>query len=301
MQGKPSKSDLFTECITEASATIKLQAEGSGRCWSPDIFRQASGKSAVKNARTSDTNVQVGEVRMPAPALSNDQSSRRQEFALLPLDIYGLKPWDADIVSSDDDEDDGESSSISSGSDLGTALDIENAEKLEVHKQARQLEKKLDEKDKFDDAIYEQSLWDLIKGGANMREGVDLHQIDEDGLTQEEGDEESDLDRSETEQDAEDELEMSDFQEDGYLDLDDISDDAAADDDTSVAKTGSKRRSSPDTERSRKRQRKVSPRSESPALLSLNTDTGTEKRKGKGKVEYRTQEFITTSDEEEQD
>ena len=294
-QGGSSKPEKLANCVKEAHATIDAQAAGSHKSRIPQGFKDLMKTPvSVLGYATKDEKAGVkSKTSLLATILrsssENDPQGIRQkalEYERQPSELGDMSSWDPDVVSSEDEKDEG----ISEGEE-GSAADtefpyVDGAREMANRKAD---DAKLEEEDRLEDAIYEQELWDLMNGPASAQRSADStgEREEDDALLESDNDGDND---GVSEAEKESLADLSDSEEDSELDIRPGSSDEEAE--------PLSRASTSDTGQAEGRKRM---RTSATSYKRIGSDEHDGRFSGrKHKTKYRTQEFISTSDEEEE-
>lgn len=292
-QGGSSRPDKLANCVKEAHTAIDMQSSGSNKSRIPKIFKDLMETpiSVLGYATKNDiagvrSNTSLLSTILKSRPKSDVQNSRQKalEFETEPLDYRKTAAWDPELVSSDDEEDEGDYERVE-GSPAGTEF-IQLDVPYEMVS-SKTDDTKVEEEDRLEDAIYEHELWDLINGAGSAVKSADspgqtgkdgalpgvTDDGDSDGISESGIDLLADLSQSEEESELDIRANSSD--EEGEL--------------LSQASTLSARH-----EGGRKRLR-----TSATSYKRIGSDEHDGGSGRKHKPKYRTQEFISTSDEEE--
>jgi len=277
-----SKPEKLVACVRRAHAIIRSRFDGLHRNTTPQIFEALIRKPVSKLGYISQQKETTKAVASKLFTRESDRGHRSLkanwqagEYHPEPLDSDAQEHRDADLITSGDEE---------SASDAGSDNETDTESELPILLEGRRIDIKLEEDDRLEDAIHEQRLWDLINGGQSSAEDPEQDIDDPELVMEENGSTESerDVDTSGSENDIE--TGLSDLELDNDLDAKvksaHIEGDSLAAEETIA----------------RKRQR-ISHSFKRVGSQVPEDNIGGRKRK----IGYRTQEFITTSDEEEMD
>lgn len=309
MQGQSDQADSFKKCVEEAAVVLSSQINQKNGA---TTLKKLLGGLNIPRALTSEHTGQTG-------------SKISKAFEIEPLNPYSLDNWDEDLAcnntkqsqeSERDEQDRWDETEESELSEFEVDEDIEN------YASERAIDTKLTEDDKIEDLIYEEKLWELINGKNVMIKS----EIDEKEKIAENSENEGGFSNAENQDDDDDEEEenilaldlqesSSDDESDQFID-EDTPDNLQADK-TSLQDGGSPTRQPNTTSRDegededgydeehegpRKRQR-TSRSGRTPWARRSDADDERSRKKKRSKSEktrYRTQEFISTSDEEDE-
>lgn len=310
MQGQSDQADSFKKCVEEAAVVLRSQINHKNEA---TTLKKLLGGLNIPRALTSEHTGETGWKMSKA-------------FDIEPLNPYSLDNWDEDLACSNtkqSQESEGDEQDRWDETEESELSEFEDDEDIENYASERAIDTKLTEDDKIEDLIYEEKLWELINGKNVMinpeldeKEKIAENSENEAGFSNAENQDDDDDDDEEENILALDLQESSSDDESEQSIDEDIQDNLQADK-TRLKDGGSPARQSNTTSRDegedeegydeehegpRKRQR-TSQSGRTPWARRSDTDEERSRKKKRSKSEktrYRTQEFISTSDEEDE-